>query len=455
MTRIRNILLFFIAIASLSGCKLGQRYQRPDLHMPQEYMQGATDTLAEISWWELYSDPCLQALIHKALDYNKDILASEARIGAMGARKRASIAQFFPSLIGQAYAEHEGLNYGGSNYVPDPEHGFKMAALWELDLWGGKRWKHDKANAQWLMSIELLRGVMVSVISDVAMEYYQLVALDAELQLAYSTLSAWQQQMTTDSLMRGTSEAMELAYGKDRLEMLRVESLIPYLERDIKYKENELSFLTGQYPGDIVRSKDFSSDSLPEALPNTLSAKLLERRPDIRAAEQNLIAANAEVGIAYTNRFPSFSLLAIGGLESDELKTLLKSPMHLLLPTVYFPVFDLGKLQSEYKASKFVYNADVQEYEKVVLAAFQEVSDAICAYNKCRESYTAAIQMLDCANATLALAQSQYQSGQTSHIELIDAQRSLVEAQASALYAARDKRLTIIALYKALGGGWQ
>ena len=234
----------------------------------------------------------------------------------------------------------------------------------------------------------------------------------------------------------------------------RTATLVPELERKISLKENDIAFLAGEYPHRIQRSILPEEVKLPETLPVGLPSTLLERRPDVREAEQKLIAANASVGIAYTNIFPRLSLTAQYGVESEEFSDFFKSPIHYISGNLLTPLFAMGKYRATLKAKKAAYEQECYSYEKSVLTAFKEARNAIVDFNKIKDIYESRLQLERSSKATMELAQLQYINGVIGYLDVLDAQRSYFDAQIGLSNAIRDKQITLVKLYKALGGGW-
>lgn len=452
--------LLYIAVSGmtlLTSCQLGKHYTRPDLHLPQQLdtlRQQDTLSIADMQWWEIYTDTTLQSLIEKTLDNNKDMKIAAARVKELAAMKRIDFANLFPQLNGSAYAQKEGSNYGGDNYKNDPEQGGKLTVTWELDLWGNLRWAKDKSIAQFLGSIEAQRALKMSIVSEVAQAYFELVALDNELNIVRQTLYARKEGVRLAKLRFEGGLTSETSYQQAQVEYARTATLVPELERKISLKENDIAFLAGEYPHRIQRSILPEEVKLPETLPVGLPSTLLERRPDVREAEQKLIAANASVGIAYTNIFPRLSLTAQYGVESEEFSDFFKSPIHYISGNLLTPLFAMGKYRVTLKAKKAAYEQECYSYEKSVLTAFKEARNAIVDFNKIKDIYESRLQLERSSKATMELAQLQYINGVIGYLDVLDAQRSYFDAQIGLSNAIRDKQITLVKLYKALGGGW-
>lgn len=446
-----------LAAAAFSGCQLGKHYTRPKLELPETLDSLSVDSssIGDYPWEQLYTDTTLQGLIRKTLTYNKDMLIAAARIKELAAMKRIDFANLFPQIGAKVYAEKEGENYGGDNYKQSKEFDLKGIATWELDLWGKLRWAKDKSIADFVGSIENQSALKMSLIAQVAQSYFELVALDNELAIVKKTVNARQESLHLVRLRYEGGLIPEIPFRQAQVELARTATLVPDLERKITLKENEISFLTGEYPHRIKRSVLPEEVILPGSLPVGLPSSLLERRPDVRKAEQDLIAANAAVGVAFTSLFPTISLTASFGGESAELHDLLKSPTHLLSASLLQPIFAMGKNRAMLKAKKAAYEQAVYAYEKTVLNAFKDAYNAISEFSKIKEIYETRLRLEQSSKIALDLAQLQYLNGYIGYIDLLDAQRGYLDAQIALNNAIRDKQLTVVNLYKALGGGWQ
>lgn len=446
-----------LAAAALSGCQLGKHYTRPQLELPETLDSLSVDSssIGDYPWEQLYTDTTLQGLIRKTLTYNKDMLIAAARIKEMAAMKRIDYANLFPQVGVKVYAEKEAENYGGDHYKQSSEFDLKGTATWELDLWGKLRWAKDKSIADFVGSLENQSALKMSLIAQVAQSYFELVALDNELSIVKKTVDARQESLHLVRLRYEGGLIPEIPFRQAQVELARTATLVPDLERKITLKENEIAFLTGEYPHRIKRSVLPEEVILPGSLPVGLPSSLLERRPDVRKAEQDLIAANAAVGIAFTSLFPSISLTASFGGESAELRDLLKSPHHLLSANLLQPIFAMGKNRAMLKAKKAAYEQATYAYEKTVLNAFKDAYNAISEFSKTKEIYETRLRLEQSSKIALDLAQLQYLNGYIGYIDLLDAQRGYLDAQIALNNAIRDKQLTVVNLYKALGGGWQ
>ena len=452
----RYIMLIVLALL-FSSCKIGKKYTKIELDMPQYYSEYSNDTtsFSDMKWWEIYADSNLINLIDSTLKNNKDMKIATAKVKEIAALKRIDVANFFPQINGSAYAQNEGLNYGGDDYGNDFEFGVKANISWELDLWGNLRWSKEKGVAEYLSTIEGQRALMMSLVAEVAENYFDLMALDNELRIVKQTLIAREEGVKLAKVRFEGGLTSETSYQQAQLEYAMTATLIPDLEKKITIKENEILKLAGTYPTVVERVKYHNNFILPDSIPLGLPSDLLERRPDVKMAEQKLIAANASVGVAYTNMFPRVALNTNVGFETDEFNTMLSSPMFFIGANLMSPIFNMGKNRAKHKAQQYAYEQECYRYEKVVISAFYDVMNAIVEFNKIKDIYHTRLMVEQSAKATMELAQLQYINGVIGYLDVLDAQRNYFNAQISLSNAYRDKQITMVKLYKALGGGWE
>ena len=454
----RPALCLSVMALLLGGCKVGKHYARPDLELPSTLtMDGMVEDSASIGdypWERIYPDTLLQGLIRKMLDYNKDLLMADATVREQAAMKRIDVANMLPQIGLRVLAERERDNYGGDDYSMDDQFDLKGTVQWELDLWGKLRWARDAGMAEFLGSVENRRALQMSLVAQVAQTYFELVALDNELSIVRQTVDARRESLRLAKLRNEGGLTSEVPVRQAQVELARTATLVPDLERQITEKENDLALLTGDYPHNIRRAKLSQEVDFPAALPVGLPSTLLERRPDVRLAEQELIAANAEAGVALTSMFPSLTLNAQVGAESDLLSELLRSPYQLLQATVLQPIFGWGKNHARLKARRAALERAGYAYEKAVLTAFRDAYNAIATFNKMKDIYQTRLQLERSSRSSLELAQAQYVIGTIGYMDLLDAQRTYLDAQISLSNALRDRQLALVDVYKALGGGW-
>lgn len=373
MKRNNIYILFLLSTLIFTSCKMGKSFTRPEMALPDSLVQKQDSiSIADEQWQAVYTDNTLRTLIGRALEYNKDILIAAARVKEMAAEKRISVANLLPQLNAEVSAEREVENYGGHSRDVGNTYEAKALLSWELDLWGNLRWKKVAAVADYLQSIEAQRALRMTIIAEVAQAYYELVALDTELEIVRQTQKAREEGVRLARIRFEGGLTSETSYQQAQVELARTATLIPDLERRISLKENDIAFLAGEFPTSIERSRFLQELDVPHTLPVGLPSDLLERRPDIRAAEQQLRAEHARVKVAYTNMFPRIALTGQFGLESDVLSNFLQSPYSMLNGALLSPLFNWGKNRAALKAQKASYEAEIHKYEKSVLNAFKE-----------------------------------------------------------------------------------
>ncbi|NDW19343.1 efflux transporter outer membrane subunit [Dysgonomonas sp. 216] len=457
MIKLKYILaVCLLCIMGVSSCKVGSKYHRPEVNMPHTFDELSADTasVADIGWSTLYGDTVLCSLIDKALEHNKDVLIATARIKEMIANKRITFAGMFPELgLDVLPYEREYTNYGGNSDSYTTEIHGKLSVGWELDIWGKLRWANDAGIAAYMQSVEARKALRLTIIAQVAQTYFELKALDQELEIVRQTLDSRKEEVHFAKIRYDGGMTSEIPYRQSLLELAKAETHVPELEQSIKLKENDLSVLLGEFPRYIRRGEVLSRQYIPEYLPVDLPSALLERRPDVRQAEQQLIQANANVGVAFTEMFPSIKLTGEYGVENSELTDLLKSPAWLVSGAVTGPIFNMGKNKAKHNAAKAAYEQEVYNYEKTILNVFGEVNGAIIAFRKAKEIHHSQEAVYRSAKSYQNLARIQYVNGFISYLDVLDAQRQLFDAQVSLNNAVLNELLSMVALYKALGGG--
>lgn len=453
----KKYLLIILSVLFLSSCKIGKEYTKLEIDMPNTFVAYTQDSMcfADMKWWEIYADTNLRNLISYTLENNKDMKVAAAKVKEMAVRKKVNHADFFPQIGANVYGQDEKLNYQGDFSKPhDIEYGIKANISWELDLWGNLRWANDAAIAEYLSSVEGQRALMMSLVAEVAEIYFELIALDNELLIVKQTLKAREESVRLAKIRFEGGLTSETSYQQAKLEYAKKATLVPDLEKKIAMKENEILALSGSFPRRVMRTETQNNLILPDTIPVGLPSQLLERRPDVRKAEQKLIAANARVGVSYTNMFPRVALTSNLGFETDQFATMLSSPMFFISSNLLAPVFSFGKNKAKYKAQLAVYEQECYNYEKVVLSAFYDVMNALVEFDKMKEIYETRLLLEQSAKVTMDLAQLQYINGVIGYLDVLDAQRNYFDAQISLSNAYRDKQITMVKLYKALGGGY-
>jgi multidrug efflux system outer membrane protein len=453
-----------VVLSSLAaGCAaVGPNYERPKLPTPPQYrfVEGASQaqSLADAPWWQIFADQTLQGLIRDAIANNLDLKVAVARVEE--ARARAGIAKSFlyPEVNGAAAYGVRGAST--SEESDDTTHqsgvyGFRLS--WEIDLFGRLRRGQESAMALALASEQGRRGVLVTLVGDVATNYFLLRELDLQLQIARDTLGVNDATVTyfQDRLNGGVSNRLEL----DRIQANRAQTAaeIPDIERQIAITENGISMLLGRPPGGITREQLTNTEQLPPPIPPGLPASLLERRPDVVQAEQFLVSANADIGVAKSLFYPTISLTGFLGGVSGDLTSFLggSGAVWSLSPGLFQPIFQAGRIRRNLEAAQARFNAALAEYQKAALNAYREVADSLVAIQKLGEARVQREGAVTALTDAADLARARYDSGLASYIEILNADQDLFQQQLL-LAQARGAELRARAeLYRALGGGWQ
>ena len=457
----------------LGGCALGPDYERPPVSEPESFRMQQEATLEEVSladlgWWELFQDENLQALIRKALVENKDLRIAVSRVREARAHLAATGADQFPRIDGkaslqrnqvsQAVVRQFGLGRGGNIPQIPATNQFRatMDLSFELDFWGRLRRATEAARADLLVRESARRTVVLTLVSDLAKAYFELQELDAELALAKNTLKTRQEALDLIRLRKLVGQRSTLEIRRAEQEVARAQAVIPDLERRIGQKEHQLSLLGGRNPARILRGASLRNNPLPPEVPAGLPSALLERRPDIVEAEQRLVAANAKIGVAKAAFFPQISLTGNFGAQSLQFADLFVGPSRVWMfgPTLTVPLFDTGRNLANLAVTRAQQEQAVISYEKTIQQAFREVEDALLAHQKIREVRTERERVADLSREALELAQLEYLNGQASYLEVLAAERDVMNTETALAQTQRNHLLTVVQLYKALGGGW-
>jgi multidrug efflux system outer membrane protein len=444
----------------LAACTVGPNYQRPPVTVPDQFY-GATApaeaaSLADTAWFDLFRDPALKALIEEALRNGFDARAAAARVEQARARYGIAGASRYPAVnYAGAY------EYGHTSKFATPSDatgGILIANAnvgWEADLWGRIRRLNESARAEFLATEEARRGVLLSLVSEVAAAYFDLRELDAEVEIARRTTGTLQ---NTAELFRrreegGTASGLDTSRAEA---LLASESAqIPLLERDIAAKENQLNLLLGRTPGPIARGLALDGQPFPPSVPAGLPSALLLRRPDIREAEQQLIAANANIGVAEAAFYPTLSLTGLLGGQSPQLASLLGSGKNWNVEAgLLGPIFNAGRLRNQRQLTVAQFDEARIAYERDITSALGEVSTDLVANEKLALAEAQRIHAAESYREAVRLSTLRYESGFSAYFEVLDAQEQLFTSETSAARIRRDRLNAMIDLYRALGGGW-
>jgi multidrug efflux system outer membrane protein len=448
----------------LAGCAVGPDYRQPATSAPDEFRgqsEAGASSLADLAWWDVYKDPRLGELIRAGLTSGFDVRIAAARVEESRAIAAEVHGQLFPAVGYEANADRGRNALLGNPYTQGggtTGNGFDgyLAAAWEFDVWGRVRRLDEAARAQYLSTEEGRRGVILSLVSDVATSYYDLLELDDELAIAHratdafgESLKLFNRQLEGGVVSRLDTESAEAA-------MATSAARIPDLERQIAVKENQISVLVGRVPGAIPRGAVLADEAQPPAVPAGIPSALLERRPDVREAEYAAKAANANIGATIGGFLPKIGLSAILGGVSTQLSTLTSRGAGLwsIGADASGPLFQGGSLRGQYDQAKQAWEVAKLQYQQTALGAFADVADALVARERLAEERVQLERAVHAYEEAVKLSTERYRAGKASYFEVIQAQLLLYPAEVSLAQTRRDQFTNIVQLYRALGGGW-
>jgi len=444
---------------------LGPKYKRPPVTVPDTYRGHAPDagpqtaaSFGDEKWWAVFQDPQLQELIREALAQNYDVRIAAARVLQAQALLGITRADQFPTITGGASSSNERLP--ATRITPAFETSpsqVNLSLFWELDFWGKFRRATEAARATLLAAEWGRKAVMSSLVSNVASAYFQLLELDLEMEISRRTLGSRRESLRLVEVRArgGTTSLLDVRQSEQLV--YTAAAAIPDLERRTEQQENLISVLLGKNPAPVTRGKPLVENSLLPVVPAGLPSSLLERRPDIQSSEQQLVAANARIGVAKAAYFPQITLTAVGGYQSPALTNLFTSPAGLWSfgGQLLQPIFTGGRIRSNVRLTEAQQQETVLVYQQSIQQAFREVSDSLVAYRKNQEFRSQEELLTNSAQDATRLANMRYQGGVTSYLEVLDSDTRYFDAQLSLAQAQLNERLAMVQLYNALGGGWQ
>ncbi|MBS0192156.1 MAG: efflux transporter outer membrane subunit [Phycisphaerales bacterium] len=451
-------------IAAAAGCKpMGPDYSRPTTQTPEVFRGQAAPqqvSIAQTGWWEIYKDPALAGLIREGFANNFDSRIAVARVEQARQLSMQARSQYYPSVGYQG-----GTNYGKNDFVGNPVDnsgseswtGYGVIAVnWELDVWGRIRRLNEAALARYLATEEARNAIQVSLLAEIATAYFELLELDLEKQIAIRTAKSFSDSLHLFSQRLAGGAASKLETSRAAASLASVTARIPDLERVISLKENELCVLIGRIPGPIERTAVLGDQWTPPEVPAGIPSQLLERRPDIRSAEQQLRAANAEIGVAEADYFPKIGLTTyLGAVSSDLVQASGGGSWAWALgANLTGPIFSGGKLDAQLAARKAAWDEARLNYQKTALIALREVSDSLIDREKLAQVRTEQEKSVSAHSESVDVATKRYAAGKASYFEVLDAQQELYPAENTLAQVRLSQLLAVVKLYKALGGGW-
>jgi multidrug efflux system outer membrane protein len=456
----------------LMGCTVGPNYGRPAVAIPSDFRASAplppaqAASLADLKWFEVFKDKELQGLIRTALEKNYDLRDAVARIDVARAGLGITRSGQFPNVGAAGNIEINRLSRDGATalspaVLPTQNRNFGTVSLallsFEVDIWGRLRRATEAARATLLGAEENRKGVVTTLVGDVATAYLTLRELDDVLDISVRTLRTREEslELTRSRQQGGVATLLDLRQAEQLVDTAA--QVIPAIEQAIGQTENQIRLLLGESPGQVPRGRSLVDQGLAPEVPAGLPSELLQRRPDIRAAEQDLVAANAEIGVAKAAYFPQLSLSGFLGGQSTQLASLFSGPHGVwnLTPQLTQPIFTAGRIKSNVKLAEAERTRALVQYERVIQTAFTEVSNSLIAHQKVRESREKQEALVGTLRDRLRLAYVRYRGGVDTQLNALDADRDLFQAELVLAQIRLEESLTVVQLYKSLGGGWQ
>ncbi|MFZ3215019.1 MAG: efflux transporter outer membrane subunit [Candidatus Acidiferrales bacterium] len=451
-------------ILVVGGCAVGPNYKRPAVNVPADFRsaqgQAVQASLADLPWWEVFKDETLKGLIQTALTNNYDLRVAVSRVEQSRQIAVQARAQYFP-FLNYSVASSDGRNEFGGTVSPNGgiTRGTFIGgvnAAWEADVWGKIRRSNEAARAQYLSTEEARRGVMLSLVSEVAQAYYDLLGLELQLQIAVDTRDTFDEsfKLFDERLQGGVSSKLDTSRAAGARDTAA--GTIPELQRQIALTENQISVLLGANPGAIPHTAKLLDEPVPPDVPAGLPSALLERRPDVLTAEQQVRAANAQVGVAVANFFPQFGLTALLGRASTPLSLLSSGQANVwsIAGNVAGPIFEGGLLTAQKRQAVAYWEQSKLQYQETALNAFQDVANALVSRQKFEATRIEQVKAVQDYQESVKIALLRYRAGKASYFEVLEAQQLLFPAENALAQTELNRRIVIVQLYLALGGGW-
>jgi multidrug efflux system outer membrane protein len=466
MRRLLRCFSIALPVFLLAACTVGPNYQRPKTDVPGGYRgvpatapaAASSESLGDAKWWTVFRDEQLQSLIRTALQQNYDLRIAAERVLAAQAQLRIARSDQYPSAgVGVAgTTERE----PSSPMSPSYQWSYMQvggSASWDIDFWGKYRRATEAARANLAQTEWGKRAVVSTLVANVASAYFRLRALDLALEITQRTLASRQESLRLTKVLADQGAASMVDVRQAEQLVYVASATIPDLERQIEQEENYLSFLLAQVPGPITRGRSLTEQARPPVVPAGLPSQLLERRPDIHEAEQQLIAANAQIGVARAAYFPSISLTGTAGFMSSALTDLFTKPAGAwdFAASVAQPLFTAGKLQANVRLAEAQQRQALLAYQQTIQNAFRDVSDALVAYQKTREAREQEELLAAAVQDSARLAHVRYEGGSSAYLEVLINETNYLAAELNLSQARLNEMLSLVQIYSALGGGWQ
>ncbi|MGH7788743.1 MAG: efflux transporter outer membrane subunit [Candidatus Binatia bacterium] len=454
----------FVALfaAVLTGCPVGPDFVKPDPPLPVEYrseIEPATAaSFADLPWWDVFDDEILRSLVTEGLQNNYDLRTAVYRVEQAEHQVGVARSEIYPQASYQGAAQR-GQSFVGPG-IANPTFNTFLGSLnlaWEIDVWGRIRRASEASMADLLATNDFRRAVVLSLVSGIATQYFQLQELDLELDIARRTTASFDE--TVQLFTRRFKGGVDSLLSVERAKAARGQAAaaIPQLEQAIVIQENVICILLGRPPGSVPRKPLLTRDALPPQAPAGLPSELLRRRPDILQAEEQIRSANAQIGVNVANFFPRIGLTTLYGGQSSDLENVVKTPgvIWAIAGSMLGPLFQGGRLIENYRGSVANWEATQQQYEQTVVTALAEVSNALIAQQKLEQVRAEQITVVDALRESVRLALLRYNGGLSTYFEVLEAQQQLFPAENALAQTDRDRLLAVVDLYGSLGGGWE
>lgn len=463
----RLVILFFIATSVLS-CRVGKEYQRPSVELPQQFTPFAdTNSIADIEWKNFFTNAELQTLIDKGLKYNHDLLIAMNRIEIAQQRVKQSKLIQLPEINFQATGSISrpsdnslnGISIGsflGKKYVENYQATFNIS--WEADIWGKLRSQKEATLAGYLQTYEASKAVQTQLVANIAQGFYNLLMLDKQLEITKRNLVLNDSFVTATRLLKDAGITNALAVQQAESQRQSTALLVPQLEQNVAIQENALQILTGQLPGTVARSASLAQFPVADNYSTGLPAAMVSRRPDVRSTEMALMVANAQVGIAQANMYPTLNITAGTGLESFKASNWFSVPgsvFGLAAGTIAQPIFRRKELKTQFEVAKLQREQAVLQFRQSVLNAVGEVSDALVQLDKLKQQQSLASAQVDTLQHAIFNARLLFKSDLANYLEVITAQANALQAELNLASVQRQQLSAMVELYRSLGGGWK
>lgn len=471
-----SLSILLLSVFAWTGCAVGPKYKRPTVDVPVTYRDTSADataatepssaaaapqaaaSLGDEKWWEVFQDEQLQKLIRTALKNNYDVRIAAARVAEAQAQLGITRADQYPSLgVGGSIADQRSPAIGPIPSYEVSSGQLTASAAWNLDFWGRYRRATEAARANMLANEWARKQVMATLVANVAASYFQLRQLDLELEISKRTLGSRGEslKLTQTLEQHGLSSLLDVRQSEQLVYTAAEE--VPDFEKQIALQENALSILLGKNPGDIPRGLKLTEQPHAPEIPSGLPSSLLERRPDIREAEQNLIAANAQIGVARSAYFPQISLTGSAGFQTPALTNLFTGPAGLwnFGASLTQPIFEGGRIKSNVRYTEAQREQFVLAYQQSIQGAFRDVSNGLVSYRKDREFRIQQEQLLKSAQDAARLSEVRFKAGTTDYLEVLTNETNSFTAELGLAQAQGNELIALVQLYQALGGGWQ